>query len=289
VSLASSAEGAREAMVDAWWASRRSGEDAMMYALRRADVDDLNARARVRLEASGELGSERLAVAGREFAVGDKVMCLRNDHRLGVRNGTVGAVASVNQAEGELVISDGTRLPSSYLQAGHLTYSYASTVHKAQGATVDRAFLLGSGQLYREAGYVGMSRGRLSNEVFVVASGLAEGLEDLADGLKTSRAQSLGVAQLGGSTRERRALLADPPEWAVNALGEPPLSGPDRRHWAEQAGELASYRGAHGVVDEQRALGPKPLEGPQRADWELAELSLFDQGRSRDFERGLTI
>ena len=142
VRSAPSADAAREAMVDAWWASRQSGEDAMMYALRRVDVDDLNVRARARLEAAGELGKERLAVAGREFATGDKVMCLRNDHQLGVRNGTVGTVAYVDRALDEVVLSDGTRLPSSYLQAGHLSHSYGSTVHKSQGATVDRAFLL---------------------------------------------------------------------------------------------------------------------------------------------------
>jgi len=63
-----------------------------------------------------------------------------------------------------VVLAGGTHVPSSYLEAGHLTHAYASTVHKAQGATVDRAYLLGSDRLYREAGYVGMSRGRLSND-----------------------------------------------------------------------------------------------------------------------------
>ena len=159
VRLAPSADSSREAMVEAWWSSRQAGEDAMMYALRRADVDDLNARARARLKAAGGLGDEPAEVAGREFAVGDKVMCLRNDYRLGVSNGTVGTVASVDQ--GDVVLADGTHLPLSYLKAGHLTHAYASTVHKAQGATVDRAYLLGSDQLYREAGYVGMSRAAL--------------------------------------------------------------------------------------------------------------------------------
>jgi len=283
--LAPSADSSREAMTEAWWSSHQAGEDAMMYALRRADVDDLNARARARLKAAGELGDERAEVAGREFAVGDKVMCLRNDHRLGVRNGTVGTVAAVEA--GEVVLADGTHLPSSYLQAGHLMHAYASTVHKGQGATVDRAYLLGSDQLYREAGYVGMSRGRLSNELFVVATDLADGVDDVVGALRTSRAQSLALDQVGNG-RDRRALLADPPPWATNALGEPPLVGPDRLRWAEQAAELASYRDAHGVTDEQSALGPKPERRLERRDWELARLTLLDQEQSLDLERGLT-
>ena len=215
-------------------------------------------------------------------------MCLRNDYRLGVRNGTVGTVGSVDQAAGEVVLSDGTSLPSSYLQAGHLTYSYATTVHKGQGATVDRAFLLGSDQLYREAGYVGMSRGRLSNELFVVAADLAEGLGELEGSLKASRAQSLALDQLDGPRRQQRALLADPPAWATGALGEPPLSGPDRDRWAEHAAGLASYREAHGVTDPSRALGPAPADPPRRRDWELARLSLLDHELSLEPERGLT-
>ena len=63
VTLAPSADASREAMVDAWWTSRQAGEDAMMYALRRADVDDLNARARARLEAAGELGRRACRVS----------------------------------------------------------------------------------------------------------------------------------------------------------------------------------------------------------------------------------
>lgn len=132
-----------------------------------------------------------------------------------------------------------------------------------------------------------MSRGRLSNEIFVVASDVAEGIEDLADSLRTSRAQSLASAQLGVDRNRRQALLADPPEWAVAALGPPPLSGPDRRRWAERAEELASYRDAQGVVDERRTLGPKPPEPARRREWELARWSLVDQERSRDLERGL--
>jgi conjugative relaxase-like TrwC/TraI family protein len=283
--LASSADASREAMAEAWWSSRQAGEDAMMYALRRVDVDDLNARARARLEAAGELGEERAEAAGREFAVGDKVMCLRNDYRLGVRNGMVGTVASLDQ--GDVMLADGTQLPSSYLQAGYLTHGYASTVHKAQGATVDRAYLLGSDQLYREAGYVGMSRGRLSNDLFVVATELPEGVADLAGTLRTSRAQSLALDQVANG-RDRQALLADPPPWATEALGEPPLVGPDRRRWAERAEDLASYRDGHGVTDERSALGPEPEGARQRRDWELAGLTLVDQEQSLDIERGLT-
>ncbi len=54
-------------------------------------------------------------------------------------------------------------VPNKYLSAGHLTHGYATTVHKAQGATVDAALLLVNDKSYREAAYTGLSRGRVAN------------------------------------------------------------------------------------------------------------------------------
>jgi hypothetical protein len=61
-------------------------------------------------------------------------------------------------------------LPNSYLAAGHLTHAYAITGHKAQGMTARKAYVLGDETLYREWGYVAMSRGRDENRLYVVAS-----------------------------------------------------------------------------------------------------------------------
>jgi hypothetical protein len=300
VTLAPDAASAREALVDAWWASYQTGEHAMMYALRRTDVDDLNTRARARMAAAGLLGAEHLIVADREFARGDQVMCLRNDRRLGVANGTVGTVAFVTG--GDLALADGTRLPSTYLSGGHLTHAFASTVHKAQGATVDRAFLLGSDQLYREAGYVGLSRARLSSELFVVAPEAgkeADGpLGHLVRDLQSSRAQSLAMDQVRlGSAAElqrasaitKRAFLADPPPWAIEALGPVPLGRPECQRWAERAGYLASYRDTHGITDATDALGPRPADALQRRDWDVAHLAVLENQRSLEIERGLAL
>jgi ATP-dependent exoDNAse (exonuclease V) alpha subunit len=41
------------------------------------------------------------------------------------------------------------------------------TVHKAQGLTCDRAYVLGTDDLYAEAGYTALSRGRYENRLYV--------------------------------------------------------------------------------------------------------------------------
>ncbi len=278
VTVAGSADAVREAMVDDWWQARNdpnttnvgaAGEEgvgeegvvvAAMYALRRGDVDDLNRRARARLDAAGFLGAERLEVAGRQFAVGDEVICGRNDRRLGVINGTRSTLRALDSAAGTVTLADGTVLDSGYLQAGYLAHSYATTIHKAQGATVEEAFLLGSDAMYREAGYVGMSRGRRSNRLYVVAAGeertpagtALPGPDPLAATIRLlgqSRAQTLAAAQLAGpgmggpASRAWRAVtLADPPDWLTGILGPPPVAAAARAAWVAQAERLAAYR-----------------------------------------------
>ena len=53
------------------------------------------------------------------------------------------------------------------LAAGGLDHGYALTTHQAQGLTTDAALLLGGDHLYREAGYVALSRGRTRNAIYL--------------------------------------------------------------------------------------------------------------------------
>src|SRR5690606_4498903 len=73
-------------------------------------------------------------------------------------------------------LDDGVRvLPAEYLDAGHVAHAYATTIHKAQGMTVDRCLTLGTDDLYREAGYVALSRGRTANVLYAVGD---DGVDD---------------------------------------------------------------------------------------------------------------
>ncbi len=96
------------------------------------------------------------------------------------------------------------------LRDGGLDHGYALTVHQAQGLTCERALLLGSDALYREAGYVGLSRGRHRNDLHLVERAAPDNAEQefchaprrigddvdaaltaVRDALGRSRAQSL--------------------------------------------------------------------------------------------------
>ncbi|MGH3093857.1 MAG: MobF family relaxase [Gaiellaceae bacterium] len=158
-----------------WWShARRDLEGSVMIALRRADVAGLNAAARAVMEAEGRLGRERLAVAGRDFAVGDRIVCRRNADALRVRNGTRATVTALDPEGGALTVAtdrgERVELPRRYLKAGHVEHAYALTGHAGQGLTVERAFVLGSdtGRV-QEWGYVALSRAREATRLYVTA------------------------------------------------------------------------------------------------------------------------
>ena len=73
--------------------------DQLMMAERRSDVARLNDLARDRFQQHGRLSIERLEIAERDYAVGDRVMFLRNDYRLGVRNGERGTITAIDPDE----------------------------------------------------------------------------------------------------------------------------------------------------------------------------------------------
>jgi len=226
---------ARRRLVASWLASVACDEEAVMLAVTRRDVAELNDLARAALRTAGRLGPDVLTVAGRGFAVGDVVVCGRNDSRLDVINGTRGSLASIEGGSVVLDTAQGPRwLSPDYLERGHLTHGYALTVHKSQGATVDRAFVLVTASLTREAGYVAMSRARRSTELFVATSPVEDGVDvpehhhrvqeradhmaSLAARLGVSRAKQLATIELDCPHRPVH------PVQSVSAMPTPPPS-----------------------------------------------------------------
>lgn len=117
-----------------------------MLAGRRSTVEALNRLARQRLRTEGGLGTEEVAPGERAFAWGDTVIAGRNDYRLGLPNGSRGTVTAVDTRQVRVTVATNegrtVDVPARYLAAGHLSHGYATTVHKAQGATVDTGLLL---------------------------------------------------------------------------------------------------------------------------------------------------
>ncbi|MEG8222341.1 Ti-type conjugative transfer relaxase TraA [Sphingomonas sp. HH69] len=165
VHQAETREDARRDLVERWDRERLANPDASRIILTHtnAEVRDLNEAARVAMRNAGELGDERqvkTARGDRLFASGDRIMFLRNERSLEVKNGTLGTIEKVSSQHMSVRTDDGRSVTFDAKDYRDLDHGYAATIHKAQGMTVDRAHVLATPGMDRHGAYVAMSRHR---------------------------------------------------------------------------------------------------------------------------------
>lgn len=158
-------EVARAALIDGWKAERRSNptRSQLILAHTRDEVRELNEMARDALKRDGTLGHEisvETSRGERLIAVGDRIMFLRNERDLGVKNGTLATVDRAGPGHIDARLDDGRRVGFDLKDYADIDHGYAATIHKSQGTTVDRVHVLATGGLDQHASYVALSRHR---------------------------------------------------------------------------------------------------------------------------------
>ena len=165
VHQAETRDDARRDLVERWDRERQANPNASRIILTHtnAEVRDLNEAARAAMRKAGELGDERQVKTERGdrlFASGDRIMFLRNERSLEVKNGTLGTIGHVSEGHMSVRTDDGRAISFSTKDYRDLDHGYAATIHKAQGMTVDKAHVLATPGMDRHGAYVAMSRHR---------------------------------------------------------------------------------------------------------------------------------
>ena len=98
----------------------------------------------------------------RILAGGDRLMFLKNDRDLEVKNGSLGTVTGVTSDAIAVRLDGKERREVEFRLADYsaLDNGYTATVHKAPGVTVGRAFVLATPGMDRHLAYVAMTRHR---------------------------------------------------------------------------------------------------------------------------------
>jgi Ti-type conjugative transfer relaxase TraA len=153
-------------LITDWNRDYNPAKTSLILAHLRRDVRMLNDMARAKLVERGivEEGSVFKTEDGtRKFAAGDQIVFLKNEGSLGVKNGMLAKVVEASPGRIVAVIGDGDDRRQVTVEQrfyNNVDHGYATTIHKSQGATVDRVKVLASLSLDRHLTYVAMTRHR---------------------------------------------------------------------------------------------------------------------------------
>lgn len=268
-------DAARAAIVADYMAdgAERPNGSRVAMAHRRVDVRALNADIRAARQEAGELarGEGEQGRLGREqvfetndgkraFAPGDRIVFLENNRELGVKNGMLGTVASVEEGriaaklDGKGRNGEDRTVSVSTDSYAAIDHGYATTIHKTQGATVDRSFVMASGTMDRHLTYVSMTRHRDQATLYAGRDEFKGGIESLTArlGRDGSKETTLDYAQ---GFAERRGIaerfgVRSEIEVEVERAGD----GQGRSHEGgeKQRGDLARDSGAKDFALDRR-------------------------------------
>jgi hypothetical protein len=192
-------------MVADWGKAREENpgqRSVMLTDASNVELDRINALAQQQRAQAGELGTDRVELPDRPYglAAGDEVIFTAAFYQPGgprVENGTLASVTSVGGRSEIAVQTRGAHERTVHVDTGEfhdMRLAYAQHVYKAQGATVDRAFVLvGGWQSDRERAYVALSR--YASREDLGEQGMDTGaIERLGEAISESHAKQASIA-----------------------------------------------------------------------------------------------
>jgi Ti-type conjugative transfer relaxase TraA len=225
----------RARLLNAWAAdaTQHPKDSRLILAYTREDVRELNEAAREIRKARHELRRPHVldtTRGEREMAAGERIVFLRNEKSLGVKNGSLGTVEAIEHGVLQVRLDgkDDTHVVVDTRDYQDLDYGYATTIHKSQGSTVDRGYVLASRYFDRHTSYVALSRHRHAATLYYALEDFAAGTTP--DGnYDAARAREKLHSML--SRARPKELAHDYLERGVEqpqsaAVPEPPMSSP---------------------------------------------------------------
>jgi hypothetical protein len=177
--------------------------------------DELNRTARELQRGLGALGEEQ-SYGGQELAVGDRVICRRNDSLVDVDNGMRGTVRHLDPDRVVIDTDSGLvrELPAAYV-AEHVEHAYALTGHGMQGGTVEAAIVVASPcDLTAGWSYTALSRARDETRLLVYDDRISGERDEFAPADRTLTATRSDLL----ARAARRMLERDDEDLAIEQL-----------------------------------------------------------------------
>jgi len=156
-----------------WYKSGELPRDRLILAVKNKDVAALNHGARQYLKAEGKLTGLEIEVGGNHYMRGDRILIQKTNRELGVINGDLGEILEVTKDRFIISMqntdnSDNAKIiefnPAQYNGFRH---GYATTIFKAQGASIKDVYVFHDGFAGLRNSYVALSRHITSLNLYV--------------------------------------------------------------------------------------------------------------------------
>ena len=276
--VAGSADAMIEDVFRKYSADVTAGKQSIMIASTNEAVTKLNDLAQAHAIEHGQVSTDAGAVALHNSSrahVGDTIVTRKNARRLVVnsgqdfvKNGDLWRVTDLHD-DGRITAQHTghggkVTLPAGYVQES-VELGYASTIHRAQGSTVDTAHALVDAATDRAGAYVALTRGRENNQLYVALAN-GEKRDDVLNRISSAYERDLTVHetvdQLRAEHRNIASLIAqheDISELATQKVMEPYLmEGMSRvkEHPVrdKDSGQIIDHTPADGAADANAVL-----------------------------------
>ncbi|MFF8431743.1 MobF family relaxase [Streptomyces sp. NPDC016566] len=204
--VAGSYEAMCDQVFDAWAKDLDKGLSSLMTAADTEAVTELNLRAQAWHIKAGHVDTRHATAlrAGQRAHVGDVIVTRLNRRRMTLRggrdfvkNGDTWQVTKIRPDSAVVVRHTHHRgrikLDADYV-AAHCELGYASTIHRAQGMTVDTSHALACARSAREGVYVQLTRGARTNRLYVAIED-GDHLDDVLAQIAARRRAQLPAAE----------------------------------------------------------------------------------------------
>ena len=176
---------AKGALIEDWQKAYQENpqKELLMMAYSNRDVKDLNTQARTLLKASGDIATKEFTYMitreveddfgrktkvkeERSFSKGDRIVFTRNNYGLGVKNGSIGQILSLDKNSIEVKLDREKTVTFAPNLHPYFDNGWAVTIHKTQGINGDKSLLLASHEMNQNLTYVAMTRHRDDVQVY---------------------------------------------------------------------------------------------------------------------------
>ncbi len=169
-----------ETLLNKWHSSPERLDDKLIIAIKNSDVDIINAGARALLKSAGVLKGTEYVVKNQDnknninnkdyknnndinsnspsFMAGDRIVFKKSNKALGVNNGDFASLQSLNPTSFKAKLDNGKDIEFNPNEFSDFKHGYASTIYKAQGASIKDVYVFHDGFSTNRNTYVAMSR-----------------------------------------------------------------------------------------------------------------------------------